>query len=141
MAEKEVVEMAKSVVEEVKKINEILKDTRISKLCDEISAYAKALERAVHGFIIDFAYRFYGDNVAVYDIFSADRPIELWTGALPSGQDIAAVLRTVVTSDAFKGEVMRKMLLAIAELGKELADKADIVRRVEELEKRLVDDP
>lgn len=142
MAEKELVEMAKGLIEEVNKINEMLKDSKISELCDEVYVYARALEDSLEGKISIFAFRIEGGTIHIYDIFRADRPIELWSGLLPEAStNVIEMLKSLVSSEGFRVEVMKKMLKTINALGAELANKADIVRKVRELEERLREDP
>jgi len=142
MAEKELVEMAKGLIEEVNKINEMLKDSKISELCDEVYVYARALEDSLEGKISIFAFRIERGTIHIYDIFRADRPIELWSGLLPEAStNVIEMLKSLVSSEGFRVEVMKKMLKTINALGAELANKADIVRKVRELEERLREDP
>jgi hypothetical protein len=137
MAEKGLVEMAKSLVEEVKKINEILRDSKIDELCDEIYVYAGALGDSLEGKISTFAFRIEGGTIYVYDIFRASGPIELWSARIPESTDIIEMLKNLISSEAFRVAVVEKMLKTISVLGKELATKADIVRKVQELEEKL----
>jgi hypothetical protein len=145
MAEKEVtkniVEVTKNIVEEVKRINELLKSSAIGKLCEELYALAASLEESLERMIVHFAFRIEGGTIYVYDIFRASEPLELWSARIPETPNIVDALRGLVSSEEFRVELVRKILKTIAMLGKELAEKANVVRKVQELEERLREDP
>jgi N-glycosylase/DNA lyase len=139
--EAKLVEQTTSIVETVKKINEALKDTRISELCGKLDAYAKALDAVinkkhymfkVHFSIVGYAYagteyaiRLYVDNEHIYTVY------------VPLGTTIDAMFEKIFTSQEIKSSVVSKIHDTLADLASEIAGKANLVERIKSIEERL----
>jgi hypothetical protein len=139
--ETKLVEQTTSIVEIVKKINEILKSSKISELCGKLEAYSKALEAIMnkrhymfelHFSITSYAHapdeykvNLYVDNEHVYTIY------------VPLNTTIDAMFEKIFTSQEARNELVNKIHKTLAEISEEIADKADLVKRIKEIEERL----
>jgi DNA repair exonuclease SbcCD ATPase subunit len=137
----ELVEQATSIVEIVKKINETLKDTRISELCGKLDAYSKALDAVINKkhymFELHFSTVAYAHAGSEYKIRLYVDNEHVFTVYVPLGTTIDAMFEKIFTSQEIKSEIVKKIHDTLAELASEIAEKADIIQRIKEIEERL----
>jgi glutamate-1-semialdehyde aminotransferase len=139
--ETKLVDQTTSILDVVKKINEALKDTRISELCEKLNAYAKALDALVNRKNYMFELHF---SIVAYTHAGSEYRIRLYvdnehvlTAYVPLGTTIDAMFEKIFTSPNYKEELVDKIHGTLTELAREITSKADIVQRIKEIEKRL----
>jgi len=141
MSQEQLVEQAISVIEIVRRINEVLKDSEIAELCRRLDSYATALDAVVnkkyHWFDVqfvlvstahagtDFTVRLYVKGEYIYSI-SVER-----------NTTIEQMFEKVFSSQELKTELTNRIYDILSEIASEIASKANIVQRVKELEERL----
>ena len=137
--EKPLVEQVESTIEVIKKINEVLKDSEIDALCKRLDAYGKALNAIINKKHYMFELHF--------DIVSSEYRIQLFvdgeyidTVYVPLGTTINALFEKIFTSEEIKAKLTNNIYEVLAELAREVAEKSNLVERVKELERRLVEE-
>jgi len=138
--EAKLVEQITEVAEVIKKVNEALKDSEIDVLCKRLDAYGKALNAVIKKKHYMFKLHF---DIVTYSEYKIQLYVDdeyVYTVYVPLGTTIDALFEKVFTSQGIKTELTNKIYDVLSELAREIADKADIVRRVEEIEKRLRED-
>jgi hypothetical protein len=130
-----------SILETVEKINEALRDTRISELCAKLKAYARALDALVnkkhHWFDLQFVvnvYQYAGSDYRVNISVNGELISSITVGR---NATVDTVFERIFTSQEVKSEVVDKIYKTLAELVSEIASKANLVERIKEIEKRL----
>jgi len=133
------VEQVEAVTEIVRKINETLKDSRINELCKRLDAYGKALNAIINKKHYMFELQF--------DIVSSEYRVQLFvdgeyidTVYVPLGTTINALFEKIFTSEEIKAKLTNNIYEVLAELAREVAEKSNLVERVKELERRLVEE-
>jgi hypothetical protein len=139
--EVELIKQAASIVEVVKKINEALKDTRISELCEKLNAYAKALDALVNRknymFNLQISIVGYAHAGTEYAIRLYVEKEHIYTVYVPLNTTIDAMFEKIFTSQEIKSSVVSKIHDTLADLADEISRKANIVKLVKEIEERL----
>jgi uncharacterized protein YqgV (UPF0045/DUF77 family) len=142
--EAKLVEQSTSIVEVIKKINEALKDSKISELCEKLSAYSKALDALINKKHYMFELHF---SIVAYAHAGSEYRINLYvddeyihTVYVPLGTTIDAMFEKIFTSQEIRDSVVKKIHDTLVDLAEEIASKADIVKRVEELEELVRED-
>jgi hypothetical protein len=137
----ELVKEAISITEIVKKINEVLKDSKIDGLCRKLDSLAKALDAVVnkkhHMFELHFSvtsYTYAGREYAVRLYVDGEY---IYTAYAEPNTTIDAMFEKIFTSEEIKSEIVRKIHETLAELASEVASKANLVERIKEIEERL----
>jgi len=139
--ETKLVEQTTSIVEIVKKINEALKDTRISELCKKLDSYRRALDAIVNKkhyiFELQFelvSFTYTGSEYRVR-LYVDSEPI--WSTSIETDATIKAMFEKIFTSQEIISHIVYTIHKTLAEIAEEIADKADLVKRVREIEERL----
>jgi hypothetical protein len=139
--ETKLVEQATSMVDIIKKINEVLKHSTLHELCSKLDAYAKALDAVINKkhymFELHFSIISYAHAPSEYKVNLYVNDIHVHTVYVPLGTTIDAMFEKIFTSQEIKSELVKKIHETIAEIAEEIAGKADLVERVREIEERL----
>jgi 2-hydroxy-3-keto-5-methylthiopentenyl-1-phosphate phosphatase len=139
--EAKLVEQTTSIVETIKKINEALKDTRISELCEKLYAYAKALDAIVNKkhYIFELQFELVGTAYAGMEYI-----VRLYVGneqissiSIDTDATIKAMFEKIFTSQEMRSHIVNTIHKTLAEIAEEIAEKADLVERIKEIEERL----
>jgi hypothetical protein len=132
--EKKILETSTSIIEELKKINEVLKDSRIDDLCSELYAYARTLEAVVTSDTDILHLRFHYNLDGTYTVYLIVN--EYYTGEVyvENTRSISDLFKTIFGSQELKESLVKKILGVLVEVSKEIASKADLVERVKRLE-------
>jgi hypothetical protein len=142
--EAKLVEQTTSIVETIKKINEALKDTRISELCEKLYAYAKALDAIVNKkhYIFELQFELVGTAYAGMEYI-----VRLYVGneqissiSINTGATLKEMFEKIFSSQEIRDYVVGKIYRILAELAEEVANKADVIQRIKEIEERLVEE-
>jgi len=128
-------EKVEEIVDMVRQLNETLKDSRIDELCKRLDALATALDalanRKHHWFDMYFT--------ASAEMFNVKLHVKgEYIGSLSVEKSITVeqLFERIFTSN-IKENLVSEIHKTLAELTAEVADKANIIQKVKELEKRL----
>jgi hypothetical protein len=142
--EAKLVEQTTSIVEIVKKINEALKDTRISELCKKLDSYRRALDAIVNKkhYIFELQFELVGTAYAgmEYRVRLYVNDEQIWSISIDTDATIKAMFEKIFTSQEMRSHIVNTIHKTLAEIAEEIADKADLVKRVREIEERLVEE-
>ena len=144
MSQEQVVEQTTSIIEIVKKINEILKSSKISELCNKLYAYAKALDAVINKkhYVFEVQFELISSMYAgsEYRVRLYVDSEQIWSISIDTDATIKAMFEKIFTSQEIRNELVNKIYRILAELASEIASKADIVQRIKEIEERLVEE-
>jgi hypothetical protein len=137
----ELVTQVEEIRKEVEKINEILKSSKISELCSKLEAYAEALDAVINEkhymFKLHFSITSYSHAGREYKIQIYVDSEHIYTLYVPLGTSVDALFEKIFTSQEVRNELTNKIHKTLIEIAKEIADKADLVKRIKEIEERL----
>ena len=137
MSQEQLVEQTTSIVETIKKINETLKDTRISELCEKLKAYAHTLDAITNK-------KHYWFEVHFSKLANGEYKTELYVSGehiytvyVKCNTTIDAMFDNVFGSQEIKSEVVERIYKTLAEIADEISSKADLVERIKSIEEKL----
>jgi len=135
--EAKLVEQTESVVEIVKKINEALKDTRIAELCEKLRSFANALDAVIKKKHYVFKLHFYAYSSSEYKVQLYVDDEHVYTTYMPIDTQINAMFEKIFASQTMKEDLVGKIHEILSEIAKEIAEKANLIQRIKEIEERL----
>jgi len=137
MSQEQLVEQTTSIVETIKKINETLKDTRISELCEKLKAYAHTLDAITNK-------KHYWFEVHFSKLANGEYKIELYVSGehiytvyVKSDTAVDAMFESIFAMQEIRDHVVSKIHDTLVDIAHEIADKANLVERIKEIEERL----
>jgi hypothetical protein len=135
------------IIEEVKKINELLRNSRISELCDKIYCLSRSLDKLAERLNYDaFEILFFKPVVfeagevkptseVVVHLYSCN--IKVYEMRVDENTTITELFNKIFTVDEIKERILSKMYAILHEIVREVVLSADLVRRVEEIESKI----
>jgi len=138
--ETKLVEQTESIVELVKKINETLRESKISELCKKLYAYGRALDAIVNKKHYMFELQF---SVVGYNEYRVQLHVDneyVGTVYVPLNTTVDAMFEKIFNNQELRERLVSEIYETIAELAEEIASRANLVERVREIEKRLVEE-
>jgi hypothetical protein len=137
MSQEQLVEQTTSILETVRKINEALKDTKISELCEKLEAYAKALDAIVnrkhHMFTLHFAK--IGHNEYKIGLYADD--VYIYTIYVQHDVTIDSLFESIFTNQELRNKLINDIYETLSEIAHEVAERADLVKQIKEIKQRL----
>jgi rRNA pseudouridine-1189 N-methylase Emg1 (Nep1/Mra1 family) len=137
----EVLKTAEEILAEVRKINDLLKDSEIEKTADRLYLYTTALKNLIERNLTVFRFKLQrsGDiiYVEVYHEYDPEQDILVFTVNGSTAMD--QVLEKLFSTERHETALLRMIVNRIIELSKALSERANIVERVRELERKLQD--
>jgi hypothetical protein len=129
-------EVVTKILEEIKKINEVLKDEKISELCRELRARAGALEAINKKYPSTFTLRFVrGGDVYYADIYVDN--VKIAYLQCNSNTTLDKMFEELFSSEEIRASLLHEIHNTLAELAKLVAEKADAYERLKKIEEEL----
>jgi hypothetical protein len=136
------------IMEEVRKINEVLRNSRISELCDKIYCLSRSLYKLAERMYDAFDVLFFkplvfkeGEiiqtNVLVVQLYSCSEKIH--EVKVDENTTIAELFNKIFESEEIRKRLLDEMQVVLHEIVREIALSADLVRRIEEIESKVED--
>jgi predicted house-cleaning noncanonical NTP pyrophosphatase (MazG superfamily) len=124
-------------ISEIERINEVLKDSKIGELCDILDAYGRALRALVEKRPDRFDIMFiaHADRSYTVKLFVGNEEISYMS--VNGNTTINDMFERIFSSQEIKDKVVTMIHKTLAEIAIEIAEKADLVRRVKEIEEKL----
>jgi hypothetical protein len=135
--ETELLKSTGAIVEEVKKIKEVLKEWKIDVLCDELDAYAQALNAVVNKDTDPLMLNFHYDMAGNYVVYVYSKGFNVGRVFVSTETSIKDLLNVVFNSEELKKKLVKDILRIISVIASEIAEKANLVERIKSLERAL----
>jgi FMN phosphatase YigB (HAD superfamily) len=132
--EAEVLKNASSIRDEVKKLNEVLKDSRIAVLAEELDAYAGALYSIVTKSTDYIKLEFHYDQARNYKVYVISKGYYIGSLLISESASIRDLFNAIFTSSELREKILTEIFAIISKLASEVAERADLVERVRRLE-------
>jgi len=137
MSQEQLVEQTTSILETVRKINEVLKDTKVSELCEKLKAYARALDAITNK-------KHYMFNVHFSKLANQEYKVQLYVDGehiyivyIPHDASVDTMFERIFALQEIRDHVVSKIHDTLVDIAHEIADKANIVQQIKEIEERL----
>lgn len=139
------------IVKEIEEINKVLKNTRISELCNRLYCLSKSLKKLelTEGFNYDsFELLFFkpviiegGEIVPTSEVTVHLYSCGVKVGEIKVSEDttIAELLLRIRENEEIRRRLLDEMQIVLHEIIREIVLRADLVRRVEEVENKIED--
>jgi hypothetical protein len=135
------------IVEEVKKLNEVLKNTRISELCSKVYCLSKSLRKLAERDYDAFDILFFKPVIfeAGKEIRTSTLTVQLYSCSkkvyeikVDESITIAELFNKIFDeSKNIEEQLLSEIYATLHELVREIALSADLVKRVEEVERKV----
>ena len=135
--EKNLFETIDEIKDEIKKINEMLKDSRIADLCDELNAYARTLEAILIKDSDILHLRFHYDLAGGYVVYLVVNGYYTGEVYVENTKSISDLFKTIFESQGLRESLVKNISRILVEVSKEIASKADLVERIKRLEETI----
>jgi len=137
MSQERLVEQTTSILETVRKINEVLKDSKIAELCEKLNAYSATLDAIVnrkhHTFTLHFAK--IGHNEYKVGLYADD--VYIYTIYVQHDVTIDSLFESIFANQELRNKLINDIYETLSEIAHEIADKANIIEQVKRIEERL----
>ena len=135
--ETKILKAAESIIEEIKKLNEVLKNSRITVLTEELEAYARALRAVIVKSTDDLHLEFHYNQDMNYKIYIITSGYYIDNLVVSKDTSVASLFNTIFTSRELREALVEKILMTITEISREIAAKANLFERIRRLEEAL----
>jgi hypothetical protein len=142
--EKEVME----IIKEVKKLNEVLRNSRISELCDKVYCLSRSLSKLAGRMYDAFDILFFKPlifeagqekqvSTLIVQLYACN--VKIHEIRVDEGITIVELFNKIFESEDIKKQLLSDIYVALHEIIREIALSADLVRRIEEIERKVED--